>query len=325
MSAGRYTAAAVTTRQPGNRQPTYQVYYNHRKTARLILSMSPKEDRYRKLIMARVKHTDRKKTQPMQQARKDWNCMGCDKAFGQKANYLRHLALIHDMDEEGKPICQAERARYAAYAKRGKREEAQPTSTEKVSSPKKQQKSRKKLTVEQPKDEPADYPRPDDGPDRPLPRKQRPTAATKGRKINRAEPIPDAVIRKPTRPSLPSSRKVRRVISAPPKMTENISAGPSKRRLEMAPSVLAKKVAHRHGQSSRKIADELASKYGMPAQERRMNENIIRGMRAAQRHLCSRIRRHLPLNRTSEDIDRFLTTMENDCRKVEEHDSDEFV
>ena len=34
-------------------------------------------------------------------------------------------------------------------------------------------------------------------------------------------------------------------------------------------------------------------------------------MRAAQRQLCERIRRHLPLNRTAEDIDRFLSY----CRK----------
>jgi len=93
----------------------------------------------------------------------------------------------------------------------------------------------------------------------------------------------------------------------------------------MAPSVLAKKVAHRHGQSSREVAEELASRYGMPAEERRTNENIIRAMRVAQCQMCSRIRSHLPLYRTAEDIIPFLTIMEQECKRAEEHDSDELV
>ena len=148
--------------------------------------------------------------------------------------------------------------------------------------------------------------------------------ATKGQKIkiNCTESVPDVVIRIPTRPSLPSCRKIQKAISALPKMTDTVSVGPSKRRLEMAPSVLAKKVTLRHGQTSQEIADELGSKKGIPAHERRASENIIRGMWAAQRQLCTQIRHHLPLNRTAKDIDRFLTTMEHECRKIEEHDSD---
>jgi len=101
--------------------------------------------------------------------------------------------------------------------------------------------------------------------------------------------------------------------------------GPNKRRLEMAPSVLAKKVACRHHKSSREIAEELSSSYGMPETERRMNENIIRGMRAAQRQFCQHIRKNLPLDQTAEDVHHFLSVMEAECRRAEEHDSDEFV
>jgi len=61
----------------------------------------------------------------------------------------------------------------------------------------------------------------------------------------------------------------------------------------MAPSVLTKKVACWHHKSSREIAEELSSSYGMPETERRMNENIIRGMTAAQRQFCEHIRKNL--------------------------------
>ena len=52
---------------------------------------------------------------------------------------------------------------------------------------------------------------------------------------------------------------------------------------------------------------------------------IIRGMRAAERNLCAQLRRTLPFNRTSDDINRFLDQLEEECRRTEEHDSDEFV
>ena len=63
--------------------------------------------------------------------------------------------------------------------------------------------------------------------------------------------------------------------------------------LQMAPSVLVKKFQCQHHKSSREIAEELSSSYGMPVTERHMNENIIRGMRAAQRQFCEHIRKNL--------------------------------
>jgi len=48
-------------------------------------------------------------------------------------------------------------------------------------------------------------------------------------------------------------------------------------------------------------------------------------MRAMERQLSTKIRRSLPLNLTTESIERFLNQLEEDCREAEEHDSDEFV
>jgi len=93
----------------------------------------------------------------------------------------------------------------------------------------------------------------------------------------------------------------------------------------MTPSVLAKKVAHRSSKSSREIADELASTYAMTSAERRINENLIRAMRAANREFCSHLQRALPLKRTKKGIADFLTTIEQECLEAQRHDSDEFV
>jgi len=104
------------------------------------------------------------------------------------------------MDMEGKPARQAERARYALYIKRRKREESQPTDTENSAVPKKQQKDGKKRTVKQPKDKPANYPGPDNWKDQPVSKgllwSRRQATATEGQKIKvrRAESFPNALI-----------------------------------------------------------------------------------------------------------------------------------
>ena len=91
----------------------------------------------------------------------------------------------------------------------------------------------------------------------------------------------EATTRKPTRPAPLSCRRVRAMVSAPTPLPKGPSAQTSKRRVDMTPSVLAKKVAHRSSKTSREIADELASTYAMSSAERRTNENPIRAMRAA--------------------------------------------
>jgi len=77
-----------------------------------------------------------------------------------------------------------------------------------------------------------------------------------------------AAIRKPTRPMDPSCRHVHALVSAPLPHQRAPDSSPSKRRIEMTPSTVAKKVAHRSAKTSREIADELASAYAMPATER---------------------------------------------------------
>jgi len=112
------------------------------------------------------------------------------------------------------------------------------------------------------------YPEPDNGSD-PLPPKAllRGRTRVEGNRRNRnksAESLPESVIRRHTRPALPCCRRIRQAISDPPRMMTATSEKPNKRRLEMTPSVLAKKVAHRHGQSRREVAEELASRHDCP-------------------------------------------------------------
>ena len=95
--------------------------------------------------------------------------------------------------------------------------------------------------------------------------------------------------------------------------------------MEITPSTLAKKVAHRSAKSSQAIASELASTYAMLSTERRTNENLVQAMRAANREFYSRLRWALSMNRSQKDIDEFLTKVEKQCQEAERHDSDEFV
>jgi len=83
--------------------------------------------------------------------------------------------------------------------------------------------------------------------------------------LKKEEPeVADATARKPARPVMPGCRRVRAVMSAPPPLPKRAESSPAKRRVEITPSALAKKVAHRSTTSSREIADEFASTYAMP-------------------------------------------------------------
>ena len=94
----------------------------------------------------------------------------------------------------------------------------------------------------------------------------------------------------------------------------------------MAPSVLAKKIADGHSQSSMQLTEQLGAEYSWTGEERCQKVNVIRGMRAMERaQLCTKIRRSLPLHRAPESIERFLDQLEEDCRRAEQHNSDEFV
>ena len=163
-------------------------------------------------------------------------------------------------------------------------------------------------------DQPAEYPQPD--------REDRPTSAT-------SDDPTDPTIQKPTRPAAPVCRRGRsESVKSIPTTTQPVAkassdAVRSKRRMEMAPSTLAKRVAASGHLASRRLAEDIASCYAMPSLDTRHNENIIRGMRAAERHLTAKILWMLPLNRSTNDIDDFLRKLEDECRRTEEHDSDE--
>jgi len=131
--------------------------------------------------------------------------------------------------------------------------------------------------------------------------------------------------RKPTRPKkFAGKRKQSELLwteATPmpkPKQTPRIS----KRRLEMAPSVFAKEVARHSDLSSTEVVEIFAARYNWTPEEKRVRINVVRGMRAAERHLCSRILRSIPLNRTPANID---SCLETECRRAEAHDSDEFL
>ena len=97
-----------------------------------------------------------------------------------------------------------------------------------------------------------------------------------------------------------------------------------RRRLELAPSVLAQRVIENPRQTSRDLVGDLASRYSWTPVEQKDRVNVVRGMRAMAAAFSARIRRHLLLNRTDADIKRFLTVVEEECQLMEGHVSDEF-
>ena len=277
--------------------------------------------------MPRVKTTERKEPERPAPAVKELGCEHCDQIFTKAYNYKRHLSVKHGVDEYGRPTSKEDYERYKVSARKRerKRELAPATATT------------AELEDAEQAEQPSAYPTPAPGPEQPIPpglirharqqqsARHRRAIARRSQSAPRTDEPEGATARKATRPSLPSCQRVRAAISAPaplPRPTNNV---PSKRRVEMTPNTLAKKVAHRGSKSSREIAEELASVYAMPSTERRTNENLVRAMRAAQREFCSRLRRALPFNRTQEDIMEFLTRVEEQCQEAERHDSDEFV
>jgi len=105
------------------------------------------------------------------------------------------------------------------------------------------------------------------------------------------------------------------------------SARPERRvRVEMSPLKLAQYVSERPDSTSVQIADGLVRDYDMSPSEWKHHVNIIRGMRAAERQLCTRLRRYLPMRMTQsvEEIHEFLRKVEHECQQAEQYASDEF-
>ena len=93
----------------------------------------------------------------------------------------------------------------------------------------------------------------------------------------------------------------------------------------MAPSVLAQQVIANPTKSSRDLVGDLSTPYSWTPTEQRDRVNVVRGMRAMAAAFSGRIRRRLPLNRSDDDIQRFLTIVEEECQLMEGHVSDEFA
>ena len=270
--------------------------------------------------MVKVKNTPRKVPSTLPVARKAFRCSECTKEYGQKSNLARHMGVTHKLATNGERITEAMLTKYLAYnrgAKRSKRSTKTGPTTSEV-----------ERTKETSPDLPAAYPQQDQA-DPPITAKG--AGKSTMRKAVKSVESDNATKRKPTKPATPICRRkqLAKVVSMPittQALTKASSEGiRSKRRMEMAPSTLAKRVAGSGHLTSRRIAEDVASRYAMPSLDTRHNENIIRGMRAAERHLTAKIRRMLPLNRTANDINDFLTKLEDECCRTEEHDSDEFV
>ena len=273
--------------------------------------------------MAKVKNTARRvRSTRLPLARKTHCCPKCAKEYGQKSNLVRHMGVTHKLTANGEKIDDATLAKYLAY-NRGAKHSKQPIepipSTSDVA-----------RTTKMIPDQPAEYPR-KVRPDSPVAAKGKKRLTPRVPAKSDAVVGDDPAIRKPTRPAVPVCRRKRfEITKLMPTTTQSImkassDTARSKRRMEMAPSTLAKRVAASGHLSSRRLAEDIASRYAMPSLDTRHNENIIRGMRAAERHLTAKIRRMLPLNRTATDISEFLKKLEDECRRTEDHDSDEFV
>jgi len=295
--------------------------------------------------MPKVQQTHRKEPERLEAATKELLCFHCGQPFTKSYNYRRHLCNVHGVHEHGEPSSASDSKRYGGSTKKEEQKRsqgapAQATTAAPEPQPSTSKKQRPTGIEARPKkkDRQSSYPEPASGPEHPLTpdivaavrrkSKSQPRAAsahhTPAQKREEPE-VAAATTRKPIRPVRPSCRRVRAAVSAPPPFPKRAESSPVKRRVEMTPSVLAKKVAHSSTKSSREIAVELASSYAMPSGERRTNENLVRAMRAANREFCSHLRRALALNRSKKVIVDFLTKVEEQCQEAERHDSDEFV
>lgn len=166
------------------------------------------------------------------------------------------------------------------------------------------------------------------------PTEEAPEVAEGEEKVKKEQSPDSPTRRKPTRPlpvvtpkgkgkgkksTLP--QKAPQLVQLPTATTQTMK----RRRLELAPSVLAQRVIENPTKSSIELAEELTQKYSMTPTEQRDRVNVIRGMRAMASAFSTRIRRRLPLDRTDADIKNFLHTVEEECQLMEGHQSDEFA
>jgi len=292
-------------------------------------------------------------------ARHPFVCRECQRQINDISNYRRHLAVVHRKKIDGTDADEATVVRYSRYMQRGPRSQnqstatVQPTSREGTDEPRPstsaasaaptkrmaKPKDKSRSTVIPPTDVLPTAPPFNVADDLLLSSSDTDDSAddffVEVTDEEATERKPDLetkaspTTRKPTRPLpvvVPRRRVARLEVTATATRPSTSSALPAKRRrLEMAPSVLAQRVIAQPTRSSRDIVDDLASRYGWTPVEQRDRINVVRGMRAMAAAFSARIRRQLPINRTDADVQQFLTVMEEECRTMEGHVSDEFA
>ena len=84
--------------------------------------------------MPKVKYTTKKmkaeKGPPTPKAAKEFKCDDCNKTFTQRSNYLRHLGLVHEVDEFGNILPVAERLKLQRYNIKRQKEPQLPKETQ---------------------------------------------------------------------------------------------------------------------------------------------------------------------------------------------------
>ena len=302
--------------------------------------------------MAKVKHTARKTSIGLTPAHHPYVCTECQRELASVANFRRHMIAQHGKKPDGSA---ADEATIERYKKRtGGSARAKPTAKTGADRP-------APFASTTPTDEPTPFTSAMATTSRPkrLPTKST-TASSSAFSVSIAKDLeissstddssnelfiditdeePDKPVvesrptvlspteRKPTRPTpvlTPRVRVAKR--EAPPVVQPPLATAPTvkRRRLELAPSVLAQRVIENPRRTSRDLVSDLASRYSWTPVEQRDRVNVVRGMRAMAAAFSARIRRRLPLNRTDADVQRFLTVVEDECQLMEGHVSDEF-
>jgi len=134
---------------------------------------------------------------------------------------------------------------------------------------------------------------------------------------------------KPVRPAKPfsGSRRIRKLkeLSTPMVITKP-SQRPTKprRTTEIRPSTVADIEAQHADKTSREVAEIVRVKYELNPFETKTKINQIRTARQARRTFARRIRNEYRLDGTKQTRQQFLKWLEETCRQMEGHDSDEY-
>jgi len=296
--------------------------------------------------MPKIKHTARKIPVGLPTACRPYVCPECQKELSDASNLRRHRIVLHRRNDDGSVADEATVARFKGYTRRGTR--AQPTTVTAtggpipstsagLTKPRHQHRSRDIVKREESTTTSSSATSIDVAKDLEVSSDDSSNdffvditdeEGTAGTSIAEIQPtVPAPTERKPTRPmpiTTPRVRAATKESSTVRQLPPTTFAAAKRRRLELAPSVLAHKVIMNPNKSSRDLVDDLASKYSWSPMEQRDRVNVIRGMRAMAATFSARIRRRLPLNRTDEDVQRFLTAIEDECQLMEGHVSDEF-